>query len=156
MKKTAVDREISISLLWMFFLPNSVKLDSRIPFPKLLPWKNTLVLIYTLACCFGFWLQTFAKPISAFKPSHGSSQTIKPYAHIQIFYRTVSDMLGLRRRLKYSLILLCLHSTVSKSLQPTTSLFYKFGIQAVLTLKMAYHCQHQIISISYQCPLTHT
>lgn len=107
MKKTIADREvsISISLFSTFFLLRSVKLDSRIPFPKLMPWKNTLALIYILACSFVFWLQTFAKPISAFKPSHGSSRTIKPYAHIHIFYRTVSDMPVLHRRLKYSLIL---------------------------------------------------
>lgn len=106
MKKTIVDREvaISISLFSTFFLLSSVKLDSRIPFPKLMPWKNTLALIY-IPCSFVFWLQTFAKPMSAFKPSHGSSRTITPYAHIHIFFRTVSDMPVLHRRLKYSLIL---------------------------------------------------
>jgi len=96
------------------------------------------VLIYILACSFVFWLQTSAKLISAFKPSHGSSPklisafkpshgsspTIKPYAHICIFYETVSDVLGLHRRLKYYLILVSVLTALCQncSSPPPTSL----------------------------------
>lgn len=137
MKKTTVD---SIPCIWFsllkLFLPSSVKLDSRVLFPKLLPWKSIPVLIYILAHSSVFWLQTFVKPISAFKPNHGSSRTIKPYAHILILNRTtVSDMPVLHRRLKYSLILvlvltaLCWNHSSAPPISLTTLEFRLYQFQ---------------------------